>query len=395
MVKFCFDLIIDNTPRPNLALWQAKPKTPSWKQYSKNWPYSEPLHFLEYLDKYKIDYIIDTVENADRDFLYPISISYLDLSIQWFELLPPLVLEKLKQRSLRLIFFYSEADNPYKIKQHIDAQREQAGIKEFQVLFVSANSAADSVDYFFHFVDDELLFGLRNTGQVEVGNWPRAKQFTALVRTHKRWRANTMAWLWRQNLHELGYFGYNNSIRVDDETPRDNPIDESLFHDLGDITDDFLKAAPFRADNLDSDAHNLYATNVWDHYSNAYLNLVLETHLDIDGTNGVFFSEKTFKPIKHGQMFMIFGAANSLKLLKDLGYRTFDHVIDNSYDSIKDNSLRWHAAINEATRLITHPNLRELYFDCQDDLIHNQNLFHADKQDRLNTLLKKITNDNH
>lgn len=395
MVKFCFDKIVDGIPYPNLAVWPGEPKTPSWKQYSREWPYSEPLHFLEYLDRDGIDYQIVPTHESQDDTLYPISISFFDLSIQWFEILPQEVLEKLQQQKLRLIFFYSEADNPYKIKQHLDAQRDRVGIKESQVLFVSANSIAEQIPYFYHFIDDELLFGLRNTGRVDVGDWPRSKKFIALVRTHKRWRANTMAWLWRQNLHELGYFSYNNSLKVDDETPADNPIEECLFHDLGQITDQFLSAAPFSADDLDSDTHNLYATNVWDHYSNAYLNLVLETHMDIDGTNGVFFSEKVFKPIKHGQMFMMFGNAGSLALLRELGYKTFDHVIDNSYDTIADTSLRWHAAVNEATRLITHPNLRDMYFACRDDLLHNQNLFHASKLDRLNTLLRKINNDHY
>ena len=40
-------------------------------------------------------------------------------------------------------------------------------------------------------------------------------------------------------------------------------------------------------------------------------------------------TEKTFKPIKHGQLFFVAGPAGSLQALRDMGYRTFDHVLDN------------------------------------------------------------------
>jgi len=118
--------------------------------------------------------------------------------------------------------------------------------------------------------------------------------------------------------------------------------------------------------------------------------LVLETHLDADQSDGVFLTEKTFKPIKNAQMFVILGPAGSIKQLKKMGYKTFDMVINHSYDNIKDNTLRWDAAMREAERLIVHEHLHSMYAESKADIRHNQELFLRSKSNRLNSLLHKV-----
>jgi hypothetical protein len=48
---------------------------------------------------------------------------------------------------------------------------------------------------------------------------------------------------------------------------------------------------------------------------------VFETHFDADQSGGAFLTEKTFKPIKHGQLFFIAGLLAVYKVLRDQGYR--------------------------------------------------------------------------
>jgi hypothetical protein len=115
---------------------------------------------------------------------------------------------------------------------------------------------------------------------------------------------------------------------------------------------------------------------------------VTETHFDADQSGGTFLTEKTFKPIKHGQMFFIAGPAGSLQLLRDLGYRVFDSVTDNRYDLETDHTLRW-AALTKSI-LSVQKHLPDLFAQCRDDIEHNQRLFCAKKTDRLNTLLTKL-----
>ena len=119
---------------------------------------------------------------------------------------------------------------------------------------------------------------------------------------------------------------------------------------------------------------------------------MIESQFDYDQSGGVLLSEKTFKPIKHGQMFFVAGAAGSLQVLRDLGYRVFDSVLDNSYDLETDATQRW----MKLSRAIyfARQELPQLFEQCLADIKHNQQLFQSIKTDRLNNLIKDI-NESH
>jgi hypothetical protein len=75
-----------------------------------------------------------------------------------------------------------------------------------------------------------------------------------------------------------------------------------------------------------------------------------------------------------------------------MGYRTFDTAIDNSYDTVTDNTERYLAVVRTIRKLAqVEPNT--LYNSCVQDLAHNQSLFLASKQDRLNTLYERLHNE--
>ena len=118
----------------------------------------------------------------------------------------------------------------------------------------------------------------------------------------------------------------------------------------------------------------------------------METHFDADQSSGAFLTEKTFKPIKHGQMFFVAGPAGSLQVLRDLGYRVFDSVLDNSYDMETDHTQRWMALSRSI--YFAQQELPQLFEQARADIEHNQQLFQATKTDRLNTLIKEI-NESH
>lgn len=387
-LTFCIDNIIDGKPYPNAATWQAQPYTPQWRQFSTNWPYSEPVHFFEYLDANGIDYKFVPWTQATKQTLYPISISYFDFGVDWFAIIPLIIREKLRSKSMTIWFFYSEADNPQKIQQHLEQLAARHEVPMECVQFTSANSSADNITGFHYFADDECLYQLRNTDTpIEFHARPRSKKFTALVRTHKWWRAATMARIWDQEFCQSGYFSYNNDLATGEHW-RESPVRILNFVGLFDKVNNFLSQCPFIADELNSDQHNQYSSTVREHFEDSYLNVVLETHLDCDQSGGVFLTEKTFKPIKHCQPFIIFGAVGTIAQLRQMGYRTFDHVIDHSYDSIEDNTQRWDCACKEFERLMS-VDLHQMYIDCRQDLVHNQQLFLAPRLDRLNTLLER------
>ena len=58
-----------------------------------------------------------------------------------------------------------------------------------------------------------------------------------------------------------------------------------------------------------------------------------------------------------------------------MGYRTFDHVVDHSYDTIEDTTERWEAVCAEMCRIAKSKKIHTMYTDCKEDLLHNQQLF--------------------
>jgi len=113
-------------------------------------------------------------------------------------------------------------------------------------------------------------------------------------------------------------------------------------------------------------------------YNETYLSVINETtyHEDV-----VFFSEKTFKAIAMGHPFILATASNSLPYLKELGYKTFHPMIDESYDTIKDHGDRMLAIVDEVERIC---NLEESklieWLDCVEPICkHNQAILNKKK----------------
>ena len=73
MVTFCADKFVGNKPYPNCATWDAQPFTQEWRQFSVNTPFSEPVHFYEYLDQEGIEYTVCDTELTPKGSVYPIS----------------------------------------------------------------------------------------------------------------------------------------------------------------------------------------------------------------------------------------------------------------------------------------------------------------------------------
>jgi len=58
-------------------------------------------------------------------------------------------------------------------------------------------------------------------------------------------------------------------------------------------------------------------------------------------------TEKIFKPIVSKQPFMLLAAPGNLAYLKNYGFKTFDAIIDESYDDIYNNDTRVEAVVNQ------------------------------------------------
>jgi hypothetical protein len=78
--------------------------------------------------------------------------------------------------------------------------------------------------------------------------------------------------------------------------------------------------------------------------NDAFWHIVTETVFYYDKLH---LTEKIFKPIVSKQPFMLLAAPGNLAYLKSYGFKTFDSVIDESYDIIQDNDLRTNAVVRQ------------------------------------------------
>lgn len=91
----------------------------------------------------------------------------------------------------------------------------------------------------------------------------------------------------------------------------------------------------------------------------------------------VFFTEKTARPLFWGMPFFVISGHHSLKSLRDLGFKTFSDIWDESYDNIADPDQRMQAVFDSISEVANRP-LIQLEKDIarhKDILLHNQQRF--------------------
>ena len=114
----------------------------------------------------------------------------------------------------------------------------------------------------------------------------------------------------------------------------------------------------------------LIEDQIWK-FTDSYLHLVSETFTNAN--EGVCLSEKIFKPIWYMQPFVVFGTPHTLSALKNLGYKTFDTWIDESYDSIEDEVERFYSAIDSIRNFVKqdYETLNQIMKEMLPTLEHN------------------------
>ena len=105
-------------------------------------------------------------------------------------------------------------------------------------------------------------------------------------------------------------------------------------------------------------------------YDQCWYSLVAETSADLPN----FYTEKTGKPLLAKRLFVVFAAQHHLKHLRDFGFKTFDGIIDESYDDIADLETRYQQAWKQVEFLLTQDPL-EIYKHAQSILEHNHTHF--------------------
>ena len=89
-------------------------------------------------------------------------------------------------------------------------------------------------------------------------------------------------------------------------------------------------------------------------YQSTFCSVISETSASADKPN---FSEKIFRSICYGHPFILIAAPNSLSMLRELGFDTYDDIFDNSYDTepVRDRRIiKVFDVIDQISKLSIH-----------------------------------------
>lgn len=139
----------------------------------------------------------------------------------------------------------------------------------------------------------------------------------------------------------------------------------------------------------------LYGKNNNEHPDNYYIRRILKDVCNdswvsvvsevaySNSDQSVFISEKTFKAIACCHPFILLSSSGTLKELRDMGYKTFDGFIDETYDTLPPVE-RFVAITSELKRIASIKDKLSWYAGMKDILVHNYNTlqYNASHKDR-------------
>lgn len=188
---------------------------------------------------------------------------------------------------------------------------------------------------------------------LQIKKYP--KKFMSL---NRRWRACRLALvshLHAKNLLDQGFVSlqtfegktWDNSwdymIQLQDDETR--KLFEEHKNEIVNLPDLVL-------DHTNPDDMNPVTHSLDECYLNSYFSIVGGTSFyEKETPNIAGLCEKTFKAIQKKHPFILMQPVKNLPLLHDMGYKTFDGLIDESYDNEADDNKRMTMIVNEIERL--------------------------------------------
>jgi len=103
-------------------------------------------------------------------------------------------------------------------------------------------------------------------------------------------------------------------------------------------------------------------------YIDTYFSLVTETVFEYPYS---FRTEKIWKPIAMGQPFIVAASQGYYRDLRNLGFKTFEHLIDESFDSIESNQKRIER-VAEVVEDLCQQDLAKFLEECYNICKYNQ-----------------------
>ena len=183
-----------------------------------------------------------------------------------------------------------------------------------------------------------------------------AKKFLSLNKANKEHRIEFVRQMWNKGV--LDQFNVSlGKVEGEDEFARSTPY----VYDK------------FSGEDIGGKGHTKAGTwlDPW-HQEENLLYIVTESeYVDLEKRD---VSEKTYKPIALKMPFILIDQPYSLRRLRDLGYKTFYSLWDESYDDIEDPKKRMETVVDLVAYLNSRKDFLDIIESCEDIVNHNFNL---------------------
>lgn len=192
---------------------------------------------------------------------------------------------------------------------------------------------------------------------LEIKEYP--KKFLFLNRRWRSHRTAMLALLFDQGISGQGHISFK---KADDNPDWHSAVltaarhyqDTEIVEVLKRQSETIKNSLPLDLDDLYLNPHDdqnmMFNKKMDTYYKDTYFSIVTETTSDRSGV-GRFITEKTYKPIALRHPFLICGTDKTLEALRQIGYKTFSGLIDESYDLEPVEAKRFQMVAAEAKRL--------------------------------------------
>jgi len=353
------------------------------------------------------NYFKFTIVNTDSirentNYIYPIQCRSVDGIFSGLHYIPNKVVELVNQNKCKVIFSYeSEGDFPLEdfntwfywskfiLKERIDLDNVYIFSNDFkaeernntQIKFFSSIHFLDSISHSFNKIVEKqngveelsefpYNFIVKKSNEIDLNK--KTKHFLSYLRNCARpHRVALASYFQHHNLWDTNNISF---LKIS----WDN--DECLY------LPEYLIPAQKELDKkeiVEIDTHHLerktgfgtiFSSN-WENYQETFLSVVSETCYDNKKNDCLYISEKSLKPIMNLHPFIIFSTPYFLKNLKELGFKTFNGFIDESYDDEQCPKRRLELIFTELDKFKEKSikELKDWWIEIIPILEHNQN----------------------
>jgi len=287
---------------------------------------------------------------------------------------------KLYEATTGLNYMYANSMYDW-VGRKIGKDRKEQGKR--RDLSKSRHHQIDSSSDFYEFYDQKII-DILSKKQLE-------KKSICYTRKCKEHRIYTLAWMKYKNLLDDCFWSKGitetskkHHYMAECQFAKD-PFFECTIPHIKFLAD--IEQKPQFEENIDLNIN--HATTIcYEHPLRSYFYISIETYYH----DMVFLTEKSYKSMVLMQPFIICGPKNSVQVLRNQGFKTFDKWIDHSYDDEPDQIKRFILYINEIERLhaINSQKWSSMLYDMLPDLIYNKDLLDVGIPSKLTgTLLQK------